>query len=76
MKKWMVLITLSMSMFIIVVDTTIMNVSISALIEDLDTSVGGIQAGMSFLVFIALPGLVMTIRLPKRKLVETQGASE
>ncbi len=37
MKKWMVLITLSMSMFIIVVDTTIMNVSISALIEGLDT---------------------------------------
>ena len=53
MKKWMVLITLSMSMFIIVVDTTIMNVSISALIEDLDTSVGGIQAA------IALYALVM-----------------
>ena len=53
MKKWMVLITLSMSMFIIVIDTTIMNVSISALIEDLDTSVGGIQAA------IALYALVM-----------------
>jgi hypothetical protein len=46
MKKWMVLATLSMSMFIIVIDTTIMNVSISALIEDLDTTVGGIQAAM------------------------------
>jgi len=33
MKKWMVLIILSMSMFIIVIDTTIMNVSISALVE-------------------------------------------
>ncbi|GMR05810.1 MAG: MFS transporter [Gammaproteobacteria bacterium] len=53
MKKWMLLITLSMSMFIIVIDTTIMNVSISALIEDLDTSVGGIQAA------IALYALVM-----------------
>jgi MFS family permease len=47
MKKWMVLITLSMSMFIIVVDTTTMNVSISALIEGLDTSVGGIQAAIA-----------------------------
>ena len=53
MKKWMVLATLSMSMFIIVIDTTIMNVSISALIEDLDTTVGGIQAA------IALYALVM-----------------
>jgi MFS family permease len=53
MKKWMVLVTLSMSMFIIVIDTTIMNVSISALIEDLDTTVGGIQAA------IALYALVM-----------------
>lgn len=53
MKKWMVLITLSMSMFIIVIDTTIMNVSISALIEDLGTTVGGIQAA------IALYALVM-----------------
>ncbi len=53
MNKWMVLVTLSMSMFIIVIDTTIMNVSISALIEDLDTTVGGIQAA------IALYALVM-----------------
>lgn len=53
MKKWMVLVTLSMSMFIIVIDTTIMNVSISALIEDLDTTVGGVQAA------IALYALVM-----------------
>lgn len=53
MKKWTARIILSMSMFIIVIDTTIMNVSISALIEDLDTTVGGIQAA------IALYALVM-----------------
>lgn len=53
MKKWLVLLTLSMSMFIIVIDTTIMNVSISALIEDLGTTVVGIQAA------IALYALVM-----------------
>jgi MFS family permease len=53
MKKWMVLTTLSASMFIIVIDTTVMNVSISALIDDLGATVGGIQAA------IALYALVM-----------------
>lgn len=43
----LVLAVLSMSMFIYVVDTTIMNVSISALVEDLDTSVGRIQAAIT-----------------------------
>ena len=53
MNHWLPLITLCFSMFIIVVDTTVMNVSISALVIDLDTSVGGIQAA------IALYALVM-----------------
>ncbi|MXU66001.1 MFS transporter [Oceanomicrobium pacificus] len=53
MSRWIVLITLALSTFIIVVDTTVMNVSISALIVDLDTTVGGIQAA------IALYALVM-----------------
>ena len=42
MKKWGTLITLSLAMFIIVIDTTIMNVSISALVEDLNTTVSGV----------------------------------
>ena len=41
MKKWGTLIAMALSMFIIVVDTTIMNVSISALVEDLNTTVTG-----------------------------------
>ena len=38
---------LSAAMFIYVVDTTIMNVSISALVEDLNTTVGGVQAAIT-----------------------------
>lgn len=53
MARWIPLVTLSLSMFIIVVDTTVMNVSISALIVDLDTTVAGIQSA------IALYALVM-----------------
>jgi len=42
-----VLAILSAAMFIYVVDTTIMNVSISALVEDLDTTVGQVQTAVT-----------------------------
>ncbi|WP_406656456.1 MFS transporter [Methanolobus sp. ZRKC2] len=51
-KKWLVLITLAMAMFIIVIDTTIMNVSISALVEDLNTTVSGIQGAISIYALV------------------------
>ena len=43
----MVLAILSAAMFIYVIDTTVMNVSISALVEDLDTTVGAVQAAIT-----------------------------
>ncbi len=47
MKKWSVLIALSLAQFILVVDTTVMNVSITALVEDLNTSVTSVQAAIT-----------------------------
>ena len=41
-----VLAILSAAMFVYVIDTTIMNVSISALVEDLNTTVGQVQAAI------------------------------
>ncbi len=52
MRKWSALIILSMAMFIIVIDTTIMNVSISSLVEDLGTTVGGVQAAISIYALV------------------------
>jgi EmrB/QacA subfamily drug resistance transporter len=46
-KKTIVLMVLSAAMFIYVIDTTIMNVSISALVEDLDTTVGAVQTAIT-----------------------------
>ena len=37
-------VLLSMAMFVLVVDTSLMNVSISAVVEDLDTTVSGVQS--------------------------------
>lgn len=42
-----VLAILSMAMFVYVIDTTLMNVSISALVEDLDTDVGAVQGAIT-----------------------------
>ncbi len=46
-KTTIVLAILSAAMFIYVIDTTIMNVSISALVEDLDTTVGAVQTAIT-----------------------------
>jgi EmrB/QacA subfamily drug resistance transporter len=38
---------LAMAMFVLVVDTSLMNVSISAVVDDLDTKVSGVQAAIA-----------------------------
>ena len=38
---------LSMAMFVLVVDTSIMNVSISSVVRDLDTTVSGVQSAIA-----------------------------
>ena len=48
MKKWGTLITLSLAMFIIAIDAAIMNVSFSALVEDLNTTVSWVQAAVPY----------------------------
>ncbi len=42
-----ILAVLSAAMFVYVIDTTLMNVSISALVEDLDTTVGMVQTAIT-----------------------------
>jgi MFS family permease len=71
MKKWGVLTTLSLAMFIIVIDTTIMNVSISNLVVDLNTTVSGVQAAISIYAlvmaaFMLIGGKLADIFGPKR----------
>src|SRR3982750_2462301 len=38
---------LAMAMFVLVVDTSLMNVSISSVVEDLDTTVSGVQSAIA-----------------------------
>jgi MFS family permease len=41
------MVLLSMAMFVLVVDTSLMNVSISAVVRDLDTTVSGVQSAIA-----------------------------
>src|SRR6187399_1327072 len=41
------MILLAMAMFVLVVDTSLMNVSISAVVRDLDTTVSGVQSAIA-----------------------------
>src|SRR5512139_3531385 len=41
------MILLAMAMFVLVVDTSMMNVSISAIVTDLDTTVSGVQSAIA-----------------------------
>ncbi len=63
MKTWGVLIALSLAYFIIVIDTTIMNVSISVLITDLDTTVTGIQSAISIYAMVMASMMLIGGRL-------------
>jgi len=51
-RKWAVVAVLGTAMFIIVIDTTIMNVSISAIVADLKTTVTGIQTAITMYALV------------------------
>ena len=59
MEKKIVLIALSLAMFVLVIDTTIMNVSISALISDFKTDVTTVQAAIT-LYALVMASLMIT----------------
>ena len=48
MKRWFVLIILGVSQFVMVLDSTVMNVSITVVAADLHTDIGGMQAAITF----------------------------
>lgn len=48
MKKWNVVFVLGAAQFVMVLDGTVMNVSISTVVTDLDTSVAAMQAAITF----------------------------
>jgi EmrB/QacA subfamily drug resistance transporter len=57
--KWGVLVTLGAAQFLMVLDQAVMNVAISQLVEDFDTTVTTIQAVIAFYALV-MAGLMLT----------------
>src|SRR6201986_5604089 len=59
MKRWPVLLVLAAAQFLMVLDQAVMNVSISQLVSDFDTTVTAIQAVIA-LYALVMAGLMLT----------------
>src|SRR3712207_4566701 len=54
---------LAMAMFVLVVDTSLMNVSISAVVEDLDTTVSGVQGAIALEALISAAFILVSSKV-------------
>ncbi len=52
LKEWGVLLVMGLASFILVLDTSMMNVAISAIVEDLDTSVSAVQSAITIYALV------------------------
>ena len=52
-----------MAMFVLVVDTSIMNVSISAVVEDLDTTVSGVQSAIALEALVSAAFILISSKV-------------
>src|SRR5215213_4699753 len=59
MKKWGILVVLASAQFLMVLDQAVMNVAISQLVEDFDTTVTTIQSVIA-LYALVMAGLMLT----------------
>ena len=54
---------LSMAMFVLVIDTSMMNVSISAIVDDLGTTVSGVQSAISLEALVSAAFILIGSKL-------------
>src|SRR4051812_3338410 len=56
-------ILLSMAMFVLVVDTSLMNVSIAAVVEDLNTTVSGVQSAIALEALVSAAFILISSKV-------------
>ena len=66
MKKYGTLLVLSLATFVLVIDTTMMNVSIGYIVRDLNTTVEGVQSAITFYTLIMASTLILGGKLADR----------
>jgi MFS family permease len=59
MRRWLPIVALAAAQFVMVLDTTVMNVAISNVVEDLDTTISGVQLAIT-LYTLVMAALMLT----------------
>ena len=63
MRKWIPLIMLASAQFVMVLDTSVMNVAISQIVEDLDTSIQGVQSAITLYTLVMAAFMLLGAKL-------------
>ena len=63
MRKWVPLLMLASAQFVMVLDTSVMNVAISQIVEDLDTSIQGVQTAITMYTLVMAAFMLLGAKL-------------
>src|SRR3954467_6333427 len=63
MRKWLPLIILAAAQFVMVLDSAVMNVSISQIVEDLDTTISGVQLAITMYTLVMAAFMLVGAKL-------------
>ncbi len=63
MRKWLPMAILASAQFVMVLDSSVMNVAISQIVEDLDTSIQGVQTAITLYTLVMAAFMVLGAKL-------------
>src|SRR5215208_6925302 len=63
MRKWIPLLMLASAQFVMVLDTSVMNVAISQIVEDLDTTIQGVQTAITLYTLVMAAFMLLGAKL-------------
>ena len=63
MRRWLPLVILAAAQFVMVLDSSVMNVSISQIVEDLDTTVTGVQSAITMYTLVMAAFMLVGAKL-------------
>ena len=63
MRKWLPLIILASAQFVMVLDSSVMNVSISQIVADLETTVTGVQSAITMYTLVMAAFMLVGAKL-------------
>ena len=63
MRKWLPMLILCSAQFVMVLDSSVMNVAISQIVEDLDTSIQGVQTAITLYTLVMAAFMLLGAKL-------------